>query len=272
MGGVNLSCDGTITRIIVETSRKPSASYSYLTAPLRLVVDFNNAILKMDNRVFENLPEGLVSRIEVGQYRGGKDPVTRAVFYILSKGEGISAKAEEKSYVMEIITRGYPKMEWSSTEVGEVEKTKEAKPAEPESVAPAPEAEKTKPALPETTVAETLVPPPPGKTSTYQRVLADFIPHKTDPFVMQTPQKERPIGAKIYPDADAVTLVGIIKQEGSYKALVEDNMGFGHLLGVGDSVLNGNTVAVTDTSVSFIVEEFGWRRRINLQLKGREEE
>ncbi len=263
--GVSIICDGKLTTLRIETTRRPTASYSYLTSPLRIKVDFENAILKMDSKLFETLPEGLVSKVKVAQFRGGKNPVVRVVFYVISKGEGISDRTAETSYEVEVITRGYPVMKWSSEAAEIPPAPPPPKPAVVESL-PAP----PKPTItPEVVEPESIVPPPPGKAPAYRREPVKFIPNKIDPFKPQTPLKERPLGARIYPDVGGITLVGIIRQGTEFKALVEDKFGFGYLLGEGDSVESGRTVAVDDSSVTFIVEEFGWRRKIRLGLRPR---
>jgi Tfp pilus assembly protein PilP len=61
-------------------------------------------------------------------------------------------------------------------------------------------------------------------------------------------------------------LVGTLEDGSGYKALLEDDKGFGYLLRSGDRVKNGYVVNVLENKIFFQIEEYGWSRVISLEL------
>jgi hypothetical protein len=68
------------------------------------------------------------------------------------------------------------------------------------------------------------------------------------------------------PSIENLFLVGILGSAGNFTALMQDDKGFGFMFSVGDSVLNGECVAVTDTSLTFKIDEYGYVRNVNFSL------
>ena len=65
---------------------------------------------------------------------------------------------------------------------------------------------------------------------------------------------------------DNLKLVGTLEDGSGYKALLEDDRGYGYLLNSGDRVKNGYVVNVFENKVFFQIEEYGWSRVISLEL------
>jgi len=258
---VSLSCDGKITNVFVETTRKPSAKAFYIPGPLRFVIDLENAILKMPPIQAQPLPEGLFSKLSISQYRGGKNPVVRVVMFANSRIEDFTQNATDNRLEVRFQTPGYPP--FSLPESTKAQAIPPVPPRKEEKLVPvSAKAESVKPteAQPES------VPPPVGEVKGYKRAIVTFTYEGRDPFVPQTPTKEVPFGSEIYPNVEAISLVGIIQDGATRKALLEDTQGFGYLLGVGDSVENGYVKSVGERSVTFQVEEFGWTRTVTLEM------
>jgi len=68
------------------------------------------------------------------------------------------------------------------------------------------------------------------------------------------------------PSVENLKLVGTLEDGSGYKALLEDNRGYGYLLKSGDKVKNGYVVNVFENKIFFQIEEYGWSRVISLEL------
>ncbi|MGB9562086.1 MAG: hypothetical protein ACPL6C_04650, partial [bacterium] len=106
----------------------------------------------------------------------------------------------------------------------------------------------------------------PGEAKPFKREMVSFVYTGRDPFLPQAPTKEVPFGSKVYANVEALSLVGIVVEGNEKKALLEDKLGFGYLLGIGDSVENGYVKKIGDRDVTFQIEEFGWTRSVTLEL------
>lgn len=70
------------------------------------------------------------------------------------------------------------------------------------------------------------------------------------------------------PNAEAMRLVGILKSvQGKSAALLEDLDGIGYILRPGDRVQKGYLAQITNNSVFFQVNEYGWTRTIKKELE-----
>jgi len=68
------------------------------------------------------------------------------------------------------------------------------------------------------------------------------------------------------PSVENLRLVGTMEDQEGYKALLEDDVGYGYLLKSGDKVKNGFVVNVFNNKIFFQIEEYGWSRVISLEL------
>lgn len=258
--GVSFSCDGKTTRVFVETTRKPKGKVFYLSNPLRVVIDIENAILMMKTRAATKLPDGLFLDFVSSQYKGGKNPIVRIVFKTVSKIEDFKQAAVEEGFEILFSTPGYPVSSWASEKKEEgLQKPEKPAVAEPSSLAAITET------LPVAAKPETILPPA-GEVKPYKREMVSFVYEGKDPFLPQAPTKEVPFGSKVFANIEAISLVGIVVEGKERKALLEDKLGFGYLLGVGDSVENGIVKRVGERDVTFQIEEFGWTRTVTLEL------
>jgi len=69
--------------------------------------------------------------------------------------------------------------------------------------------------------------------------------------------------------ADA-KLIGIVRDPTGYIALLEDKGGKGYILREGDRVRKGRVVKIKPQSVVFAIFDFGFTRRVELKLEGKE--
>jgi len=65
---------------------------------------------------------------------------------------------------------------------------------------------------------------------------------------------------------DKLSVVGIVEIGGRKIALMQDESGFGYVIGPGDTVEDGRCVEVTDTSAKFDLIEFGQIRKVEIPL------
>ena len=64
-------------------------------------------------------------------------------------------------------------------------------------------------------------------------------------------------------------MVGMLSDDYEALALLEDMEGHSYILRAGDPIENGHVVAVTERRVMFEVDDYGWLRRVTLQLSPR---
>ena len=89
---------------------------------------------------------------------------------------------------------------------------------------------------------------------------------RRDPFVPLSQEIDMEFGEIPLASVENLKLVGILEDVGGYKALLEDDRGYGYLLKSGDRVKNGYVVNVVENKVFFQIEEYGWSRVISLEL------
>ncbi len=88
-----------------------------------------------------------------------------------------------------------------------------------------------------------------------------------DPFVQVSNAPEVTIGKPSNPSIENISLVGIVGSFGDYTALLQDTKGFGYMVEIGDSVINGLVTEVSDSSVTFKINEYGYIRDVTMPLK-----
>ena len=89
---------------------------------------------------------------------------------------------------------------------------------------------------------------------------------RRDPFVPLSQDVDLEFGEIPLASVDNLKLVGTLEDASGYKALLEDDRGYGYLLKSGDRVKNGYVVNVVENKVFFQIEEYGWSRVISLEL------
>ena len=92
-------------------------------------------------------------------------------------------------------------------------------------------------------------------------------PVERDPFIKVDNAQKVTIGEYSRPGIEGVSLVGVIGSAGDYIALLQNGKGFGYMLEMGDSVQNGIVVAVSDSSIIFRIDDYGYIRDVKMPLK-----
>ncbi|MGB8657281.1 MAG: AMIN domain-containing protein [Candidatus Zixiibacteriota bacterium] len=108
----------------------------------------------------------------------------------------------------------------------------------------------------------------PEKELVPERKLVSFNPEtKRDPFAPLSEKQDINFEAAPLPRFESLKLVGIIRDKSGNQALLEDEIGFGYILKMGDKIKNGYVVSVEDNQVVFHVQEYGEYRTMTLDLK-----
>jgi len=89
---------------------------------------------------------------------------------------------------------------------------------------------------------------------------------RRDPFIPVSEEIDFEFGEIPLPSVENLKLVGTMEDHEGYKALLEDDAGYGYLLKSGDKVKNGFVVNVFRNKIFFQIEEYGWSRVISLEL------
>ena len=89
---------------------------------------------------------------------------------------------------------------------------------------------------------------------------------RRDPFIPVSEEVDFEFGEMPLPAVENLRLVGTLEDQTGYKALLEDDAGYGYLLKSGDKVKNGFVVNVFRDKIFFQIEEYGWSRVISLEL------
>jgi hypothetical protein len=89
---------------------------------------------------------------------------------------------------------------------------------------------------------------------------------RRDPFVPVSQDIDFEFGEIPLPAAENLKLVGTLEDQDGYKALLEDDRGYGYLLRSGDRVKNGFVINVFKDRIFLQIEEYGWSRTICLEL------
>jgi Tfp pilus assembly protein PilP len=89
---------------------------------------------------------------------------------------------------------------------------------------------------------------------------------RRDPFVPLTERITTEFGEVPLPTFESLTLVGILKDQEGNRALLEDERGYGYIMKSGDQIKNGFVVSVEDNKVIFQIQEYGWSKKMALEL------
>lgn len=109
----------------------------------------------------------------------------------------------------------------------------------------------------------------PGKVmeETPQRELLVFRSgQRKDPFSPLTEKKNFELGTVPLPSIEELKLVGILEDNSGFKALLENDLGYGYILQAGDRIRNGSVVSVDKERVTFQIQEYGYTKNIALEL------
>jgi hypothetical protein len=60
--------------------------------------------------------------------------------------------------------------------------------------------------------------------------------------------------------------VGILEDHNGFKALLENELGYGYILQTGDRIRNGSVVSVDKERIIFQIQEYGFTKNIALEL------
>jgi hypothetical protein len=100
-----------------------------------------------------------------------------------------------------------------------------------------------------------------------QRKMIHYNPQtRRDPFLPVMERQEMSFGEAPIPLFENLRLVGILKDRGGNRALLEDEVGFGYILMGGDRIKNGYVIRVEDDRAVFHVEEYGGYQIMVLEL------
>jgi hypothetical protein len=89
---------------------------------------------------------------------------------------------------------------------------------------------------------------------------------RKDPFSPLTEKKNFSMGAVPLPSIEELKLVGILEDHNGFKALLENEMGYGYILQTGDRIRNGSVVSVDKERIIFQIQEYGFTKNIALEL------
>jgi hypothetical protein len=90
---------------------------------------------------------------------------------------------------------------------------------------------------------------------------------RKDPFSPLTEKKNFELGTVVpLPSIEELKLVGILEDNSGFKALLENDLGYGYILQVGDRIRNGSVVSVDKERVIFQIQEYGYTKNIALEL------
>jgi hypothetical protein len=89
---------------------------------------------------------------------------------------------------------------------------------------------------------------------------------RRDPFLPITETGEMSFGDAPLPLFENLRLVGILKDEAGNRALLEDELGFGYIMGRGDKIKNGYLISVENEKAFFHIEEYGGYHIMVLEL------
>jgi hypothetical protein len=90
---------------------------------------------------------------------------------------------------------------------------------------------------------------------------------RRDPFLPITETGDMSFGDAPLPLFENLRLVGILKDEAGNRALLEDELGFGYIMGRGDKIKNGYLISVENEKAFFHVEEYGGYQIMVLELE-----
>ncbi len=89
---------------------------------------------------------------------------------------------------------------------------------------------------------------------------------REDPFSPLTGKKSFTLGSTPLPSIEELKLVGILESNNGFKALLENELGFGYILQTGDKIRNGAVVSIDKERIIFQIWEYGFTKNIALEL------
>jgi len=184
----------------------------------------------------------------------------------------LAAKEAKPTQKTEVKPVDKPKTQEKSS----VQSQKETKPASVTEKPKAPEPAKAKEASADTlkpvksdTLKKEAQAKLPGKVmeETPKRELLVFhTGQRKDPFSPLTEKKNFELGTVPLPSIEELKLVGILEDNSGFKALLENDLGYGYILQAGDRIRNGSLVSVDKERVIFQIQEYGYTKNIALEL------
>lgn len=126
---------------------------------------------------------------------------------------------------------------------------------------------------PEVAKADTLRKEPPAKVAgkimeevPKRKVLVYHSGERKDPFSPLTGKKSFALGTLPLPSIEELKLVGILEDNNGFKALLENELGYGYIMQPGDRIRNGSVVSIDKERIIFQVYEYGFTKNIALEL------
>ncbi len=279
--GLKLYREGDNTVVEALTSGPATVKTARLQNPDRIIVDLIGGVHRLKDKDLPPLPQGIVMELRTAQFQSSP-PITRIVL-VLAEPVGEVQTGEGPRFGKAIIpTPGYPAFpEWSiaratpaSPAVPKKETTEPTISEPPPGAKPTPQSPAETPA--EKTPEENEYPVQRafiagdslGGGASYIRPLVIYRGwDKPDPFVVAKPATESKIGEEAFPIVEDLKIVGIVAGRGIDKiAILQDARGWGYILGTGDSIKGGIVDSVTDSTITFNIEEFGVIRQVVLTL------
>ncbi|HEX9911963.1 MAG TPA: AMIN domain-containing protein [candidate division Zixibacteria bacterium] len=89
---------------------------------------------------------------------------------------------------------------------------------------------------------------------------------RKDPFSPLTDKKNFSMGTVPLPSIEELKLVGILEDHNGFKALLENELGYGYILQTGDRIRNGSVVSIDKERIIFQIQEYGFTKNIALEL------
>lgn len=260
---------GTVADII--TDGPTNIKTLSLVKPDRLIIDLHDGIHRLRTDDLPTLPPGIVMKFRSAQYQAKPTPITRIVLVLAEPAGDVSVENGPRGGKVIIPTEGYPDIDtWSigrevpgapaPASAGAPTITETSKP--PESFVA-----DTSTAVPESVMTVITLDDSSGSDMAFVRPIVKYEGREfRDPFIVAESHKEQKFGEEAVATLDGLSLVGIVKSEGIFLAVLQDRSGWGYIMGVGDTVVDGKVGEVTDTTVMFNIEEFGVTRPVTLEL------
>lgn len=99
-----------------------------------------------------------------------------------------------------------------------------------------------------------------------RRVLVYHSGKREDPFSPLTGKKSFTLGTAPLPGIEELKLVGVMEDNNGFKALLENDLGFGYIMQPGDKIKNGAVVSIDKDRIIFQIQEYGFTKNIALEL------
>jgi len=99
-----------------------------------------------------------------------------------------------------------------------------------------------------------------------RKILVYHSGERKDPFSPLTDKKNFTMGTVPLPSIEELKLVGILEDHNGFKALLENELGYGYILQTGDRIRNGSVVSIDKERIIFQIQEYGFTKNIALEL------